>query len=103
MSKIYSIVYTSQKDPSKLSMYLGEHKNFIESNAKGIERVVKNHGDLSWIPALQTSIEIPVNIYDKNSVMNIIIKKKDRKLFNSMKPYMNKNEILFISNKMKTK
>lgn len=102
MSKVFSIVYNSRKKPEKLSMYSGLHKTFEEAKKKGIERVVKDYGDISWVPLLQSLVEIEdINIYDKNSVLNIIVKKKDRKLFNAMKPYITKNEILLVNDKLK--
>lgn len=123
--KVFSITFQSLTQPDKFGMYLSIAPNLEEAYKEGFRRIIADQGDLMWKPIMQTFIDIhfqpmpnqspvvPVApmakdelkteslVETKSWIMKTIIDNKDKVLFKSAKKYLEKPEILFITDKIK--
>lgn len=110
--KVFSTAFQSSLDPTKMAMYSVMADNANTASQIGYNRLLKEQGNLNWIPIMAVEVDIdnpekvkivekqPRMVETKNWLLNIIVKNKDRKLFNISKKYLTRQEILFIKSKI---
>lgn len=110
--KVFSTAFQSSLDPTKMAMYSVLANNAITASQIGYDRLIKEQGNLNWIPIMAVAVDVespetvkiaektPKLSETKNWLLNIIAKNKDRKLFNASKKYLTNPEILFIKSKI---
>lgn len=118
---LFSIVFQSILQPSKVVLSTTVAKDNAEAYSKGLATIKAQQGDLLWVPiviqsvaienlvkdfshskdsAQGTVVETPVIAVDENWTYRTIIEKKDKALFDAMLPYMDEHVKQYISDRV---
>ena len=110
--KVFSTAFQSSLDPTRMAMYSVVANDADDAKKIGWDRLIKEQGNLNWIPIMAVAVDIDSKekakiadittklVETKNWLLNLIVKNKDRKLFNSSKKYLTNPEVLFIKSKI---